>query len=150
MRRISRSALVRYSPEDMFRLVGDIESYPEFLPWCEKAAILERGDDFVTASLGFARGGLRKSFTTRNHLVPSERIELSLVDGPFRSLAGEWGFEPVGDGSKVSLDLKFAFDSRLADMLIGPFFEEICNRLVDAFSRRAEIVYGARNGSRPG
>lgn len=151
MRRISRSALVPYSAGDIYRLVDDIDAYPAFLPWCETAEVLERDADHVTAKLGFARGGLSRTFTTRNQLSPTEGIDLSLVDGPFRSLAGQWSFQQLGDGgSKVSLDLEFQLESRIADMLIGPFFEEICNRLVDAFSKRAEQVYGDRRAPRAG
>jgi ribosome-associated toxin RatA of RatAB toxin-antitoxin module len=71
-------------------------------------------------------------------------MELSLIGGPFRHLSGGWRFRQLGDaGSKVSLDLEFEFDSRMLDMMIGAFFEEICNSPVDAFTQRAAHVYGS-------
>ncbi len=145
MRRINRSAIVPYSAEQMFALVADIESYPSFLPWCNDARIERRDGRDVEATLEIKRGGIGKSFRTRNSLDPPESIALQLVEGPFRTLAGAWTFSPLGvDGSKVSLELSFAFESRLTDLLLGSVFEEICNSLVDAFTRRAHEMYGKR------
>ncbi len=143
MRTVSRSSLVRYSNDDMFRLVDDVERYPEFLPWCSGATVHSRDDTTVEASIEMSRVGLKQSFRTRNTLVPGQSIQLALVDGPFKRLSGEWRFDALGDaGSKVSLDLSFEFDSRITDRLLGPFFEEICNSMVNAFTKRAEQVYG--------
>ncbi|MEM8684803.1 MAG: type II toxin-antitoxin system RatA family toxin [Pseudomonadota bacterium] len=143
MRTISRHSLVRFSSDEMFRLVDDIERYPEFLPWCSGASVHSRDDTTVEASIEMSRVGLKQSFRTRNTNVPGESIRLTLVDGPFQQLEGEWRFDTLGDaGSKVSLDLSFEFDSRITDRLLGPFFEEICNSMVNAFTKRAEQVYG--------
>jgi ribosome-associated toxin RatA of RatAB toxin-antitoxin module len=127
----------------MFALVDDIEAYPEFLPWCSKTVVHSRTDGVVDASLEMSRGGLSKSFRTRNTARPVEAIDLQLIEGPFRKLSGSWQFQSLGDdGCKVSLALDFAFENRLTDMMFGPFFEEICNRLVDAFIGRAAEIYG--------
>lgn len=142
-RKVDRSALVPYSAEDMFALVADVEAYPSFLPWCSDVDVHSRAGDTVEATLELSRGNLSKRFRTQNVMTPSERMELSLVDGPFRRLAGGWRFKSLGEqGSKVSLVLEFEFDSRLLDLLIGAYFEDICNSLVDAFTRRAREVYG--------
>ena len=132
-----------YSSDEMFRLVDDIERYPEFLPWCSGATEYSRDESAIEASIEMSRVGLRQSFRTRNVNTPGESIQISLVDGPFRSLSGEWRFESLGEaGSKVSLDLSFEFESRVTDRLLGPFFEEICNSMVNAFTKRAQQVYG--------
>ena len=145
MRKVSRSALVPYSAEDMYRLVEDVDSYPSFLPWCNDVEVHIREGNVVEATLELHRGKLSKRFRTRNTLHPTDSMDLELVGGPFRHLSGGWKFLPLGDeGSKVSLELEFEFDSRALDLLIGAFFEEICNSLVDAFTRRAESVYGPR------
>ncbi len=145
MRKVSRSALVPYSAEDMYRLVEDVDSYPSFLPWCNDVEVHIREGNVVEVTLELHRGKLSKRFRTRNTLHPTESMDLALVGGPFRHLSGGWKFLPLGDtGSKVSLDLEFEFNSRALDLLIGAFFEEICNSLVDAFTRRAESVYGPR------
>ena len=143
MRKVSRSALVPFSAEDMYALVEDVDSYPTFLPWCSDVEVHYREGNVVEATLELHRGKLSKRFRTRNTLNPKESMELALVGGPFRHLSGGWRFQPLGEsGSKVSLELEFEFDSRLLDMMIGAFFEDICNSLVDAFTQRAREVYG--------
>ncbi len=144
MRKVSRSALVPYSAEDMYALVEDVDSYPTFLPWCNDVEVHYREGNVVEVTLELHRGKLSKRFRTRNTMHPSDSMELALVGGPFRHLSGGWRFTPLGEaGSKVALDLKFEFDSRMLDMMIGAFFEDICNSLVDAFTQRAREVYGS-------
>lgn len=148
MRRVSRSALVPYSADDMYELVEDVDSYPEFLPWCNDVEVHFREGDVVEASLELHRGTLSKRFRTRNEMQPKESMQLSLVGGPFRHLKGEWRFKPLGDaGSKVSLDLEFEFESRALDLLVGAFFEDACNSLVDAFTERATVVFGGKQSN---
>lgn len=144
MREVNRSALVPYAAAQMYDLVADIEQYPEFLPGCRKAEILSLSDDTVEASLEFASGAIRKSFATRNSLEPKRRIVLQLLDGSFKALSGEWRFDELGsDGCKVTLSLSFEFDNSITDKLFGQFFENICNRMIESFSKRAEQVYNA-------
>jgi ribosome-associated toxin RatA of RatAB toxin-antitoxin module len=129
----------------MFMLVDDVEAYPEFLPWCNDACVNKRSGQAVEATLELHKGGISKHFTTRNSTRPHEAIDISLLGGPFRHLQGGWTFRDLGaDGCKVTLKLDFEFDNRLVDMMFGPFFEETCNSLVDAFTRRAVDVFGAR------
>lgn len=143
MRKVSRSAIVPYTASDMYALVADVESYPDFLPWCSDVDVHCREGDTVEATLELNRGGLRKRFRTRNAMQPESSMDLSLVGGPFRHLSGGWTFTPLGEsGSKVALDLEFEFDSRALDLVVGAFFEDACNRLVDAFTQRAAEVYG--------
>jgi len=129
----------------MFILVDDVSAYPEFLPWCTAAEEHSRSEDIVEATVELQKGSVKKAFTTRNTRRPSEAIDLALVGGPFKHLAGGWRFTDLGEaGCKVSLNLEFEFESRLVDMMFGSFFEETCNSLVDAFSKRAASVYGSR------
>lgn len=144
MRSVKRSAIVPYKAQQMFGLVDDVAAYPEFLPWCHSAEVHSRSDEVVEATLELQKGAISKKFTTRNSRREFEAIDLALVGGPFKHLRGGWRFNDLGDaGSKVSLDLEFEFESRLTDMMFGTFFEEICNSLVDAFSRRAAGVFGS-------
>ena len=127
----------------MFALVDDVAAYPDFLPWCSSAEVHSRTDDIVEATLELQKGKISKSFTTRNSRQEYSSIDLALVGGPFRHLSGGWRFQDLGDaGSKVSLELEFEFDSRVADMMFGAFFEDTCNSLVDAFSNRAVAIFG--------
>lgn len=126
----------------MFALVDDVESYADFLPWCNESVVHKRSDAVVEATLELHKGNLSRQFTTRNHRTEFSQIMIELLGGPFRHLSGGWHFTDLGtEGSKVALELEFEFDSKTADMLIGPFFESTCNSLVDAFTRRAEDVY---------
>lgn len=142
MRKIQRSALVQHSADEMYSLVDDIESYPDFLPWCRHTEVHSRQGDIVEATLELHRGGLSRRFRTRNTATGKNSIDMQLVDGPFRHLAGHWSFTQLSDtGSKVALDLEFEFSSHAIDVIFGAFFEESCNTLVDAFTRRADVVF---------
>jgi len=143
MTTISKSALVSYSPEQMFKLIDDIEAYADFLPWCGKATEISRDEKGVEASLFISHSGLNKEFTTQNKNTAFEKIEMHLVNGPFKNLDGVWLFESLGENAcKVSLDLEFEFSSKIISVTLGPIFSRIANNLVDAFIKRADTVYG--------
>ena len=143
MRTIERSALVPYSAEQMFALVADIERYCEFVPWVKRSTVLSRSPTEVVGRLEMERAGLRESFTTRNLLQPPHRMELKLVQGPFKSLDGVWSFEPIADrGTRIALTMRFAFANPVASLLLSSAFEKSCNQLVDAFVARARSNYG--------
>jgi ribosome-associated toxin RatA of RatAB toxin-antitoxin module len=143
VRQVSRHALVTYSPAQMFALVDDVASYPQFLPWCRSAQVIERSPGEVVARLQVHKGPLHTHFTTRNRLEPPALIALNLVEGPFRMLEGEWRFNAIADqGTRVSLALKFAFANPMNAWLLEPVFESTCNHLVDAFVIRARALYG--------
>lgn len=142
---IQKSALVAYTPAEMFALVSDIDAYPEFLPWCRTAEVIWRGEEELKARIEMAKGSLHKSFITHNRHQQDKMIDIRLVEGPFQRLEGYWRFDPLGDsGCKVSLDLEFEFANRMLSMMIGPVFSQIANTLVDAFQQRAVVVYGKR------
>lgn len=145
MRHVKRTALVPYRADEMYALVGDVDAYAEFLPWCSRSDVLCREGDVVEASLDLEKGSVSKSFTTRNTHQANEAIDIELVGGPFRQLSGGWKFDALGEeGCRVTLALDFEFESRMVDMLFGSFFEETCNALIDAFTDRAADIYGER------
>lgn len=143
MTTISRHAIVSHSAEEMYQLVVDVESYPEFLPWCASTSIISDGDEEVEVRMDIAYKGIRKSFTTRNRLQKGKTMEMHLVSGPFENLQGFWRFEALDDSAcKVSLDLEFDFSSKLVAMTLGKVFNEIAGKLMDNFCRRADEIYG--------
>ncbi len=144
MQQVRKSAVVSYSPRDMYNLVADIESYPQFLPWCTVATVLERQGNQVTARLTLTKAKLHYDFTTRNTMHEYSRIDMNLIEGPFKSLAGYWRFEPVSDGTLVTLDLHFEFASKLLALTLGKTFHKASSALVDAFCQRAAQLYGRR------
>ncbi len=142
---IYRQALMPYHARKMYDVVNDVDEYPSFLPWCAKTEILNLSDTTMDASILMKKGKLNHSFTTRNKLLPGENIHMELVNGPFKSLCGDWIFTQLSDqGSKIELKLEFEFSSRIIDRLIGPVFTKIANSLVGAFCQRAHQLYQIR------
>ena len=146
MKNIQKSVLIWYSPEEMFRLVTDVARYPEFLPWCNQAQVLEQSPEGMLADVGISMAGISQVFTTRNTHVEGREVHMQLVKGPFSRLDGVWRFSPVGDGTqracKVELALDYGFSSATLAAIVGPIFDRIAESLVDAFVKRAERVYG--------
>jgi ribosome-associated toxin RatA of RatAB toxin-antitoxin module len=138
MREVKRSALVEKSPAELFALINDIESYPQFLPWCTHARVLSRSPREIVATLGVRQGALHAEFTTRNTLEPERAIRMQLLSGPFRTLEGEWRLTPIeADGCRVELALRFAFKNPLTALVLEPKFAATVGSLIDAFVARA-------------
>ena len=139
---IRRSALVRWSPAQMFDLVNDVAAYPKRFSWCTDATIIERGENQLVARLDLKFAGLRHSFTTRNTMDPPNHLHVSLVEGPFHSLEGKWDFLALGDdGCKIALALDFAYAGRFGGSALKLGFQNLANRMVDDFCREAARVY---------
>lgn len=142
MSHIQRSALVPFSAQQMFDLVNDVEAYPRRFEWCEAAQVRDRGPDFVVAGLDLRLGALRASFVTRNTLAPPERIDMNLVEGPFRVLSGGWAFRALGEnGCKVTLVLDFEMAGRFVGSALALGFQGLADRMVDDFVREARLTY---------
>jgi ribosome-associated toxin RatA of RatAB toxin-antitoxin module len=140
---VQKSALIKFSAQQMFELVNNIEDYPLFLPWCSGSRIIKREDGIIEAELLISKGGFKKSFSTRNKLDPGGKITVSLLNGPFSYLEGVWNFMPLReDASKISLDLEFEMSGKLASLAFGVVFNQICNTMVSSFTERAKQIYG--------
>lgn len=160
MKQVHKSVLLWYSPNEMYSLVTAVQDYPKFLPWCERAEVVEVHPDGVTARLHIAIAGVHQAFTTRNTHVDGSQVQVKLVDGPFSQLEGDWLFKPLqtpGQTSplegaappgptacKVEFSLAYAFSNRALELVVSPVFDRIANTFVDAFVKRAEQVYGPR------
>ena len=146
MKTVHKSVLIWYSAAEMFALVTDVASYPQFLPWCDQASVLDETEGGMTAKVGISIAGLSQSFTTRNVHEKDRKVSLKLVDGPFSKLDGHWDFHPLGKGSeracKVDFTLRYDFDNAALAAMVGPVFDKIAGSLVDAFVKRAADVYG--------
>lgn len=142
MTMVKRAREVPYSCEQMYKLVNDIERYAEFLPYFSEGIVHHRDEDEVQATLIISAAGMNKSFTTRNRLQHNKMIEIRLVDGPFNHLEGFWRFDASELGSMISFDLEFEFSGKMFSMILGPVFEQVTNKMVDAFCDRAKLLYG--------
>lgn len=138
---VKKSRVVPFSCAQMYALVNNVELYAEFLPYCSQSTIHHRNADEVQATLVIAAAGMSKSFTTRNLLQLNKMIEIRLIDGPFSHLEGFWRFDEEPDGCKISFDLEFEFAGRMLSLLLGPVFEQVTDKMVDAFCDRAEALY---------
>ena len=154
MKHVKKSVLLWYTPHGIYRLVTDVEKYPEFLPWCERVDVLGRDEQGPTARLHLAYAGIRHAFTTRNVQVADESVHLMLVDGPFSLLDGMWRFVPLplpaasggvdSVACKIEFGLRYEFSNAILEAAISPVFDRIADTFVDSFVRRAEQVHGSR------
>ncbi|KTC77880.1 type II toxin-antitoxin system RatA family toxin [Legionella brunensis] len=141
---VKKNREVSFTCEQMFGLVNRVEEYSQFLPYCSESLVHHRDEDEVQATLVIAAAGMSKSFTTRNRLQLNKMIEIRLVDGPFKHLEGFWRFDETPEGCLVSFDLEFEFAGWMFSAILGPVFEQVTEKMVDAFCERAEVLYGKR------
>ncbi|MFT5483212.1 MAG: ribosome-associated toxin RatA of RatAB toxin-antitoxin module [Halieaceae bacterium] len=141
MTSIHRNALFPNAAPTVYALVNDIEAYPQFMDGCVNSRILRRDTHVIEARLDLARGAIKGSFTTRNHLVEFSSITMELLDGPFEDFSGRWTFQELGDTAcKVSLDMDFTVSNRILGVAAARLFDSVAGNLVDAVSRRARLV----------
>ncbi|AIR59179.1 type II toxin-antitoxin system RatA family toxin [Cedecea neteri] len=142
MPQISRTALVPYSAEQMYQLVNDVNSYPEFLPGCTGSRVIDASANQMTAAVDVSKAGISKTFTTRNILTDNQSILMHLVDGPFKKLMGGWKFTPLSeDACRIEFQLDFEFTNKLIELAFGRIFKELAGSMVQAFTTRAKEVY---------
>ncbi len=140
---VSRSALLPYNVQQMYNVIADVKSYPAFLNWCHGVDIVSEKSEEVVAKLLISYGKLKLDFTTRNVMVPCQSITMNLVDGPFSSLAGQWQLQKLSDyACKVSLEMDFNFENAITQKLFGKVFQSVIAAQLDAFQKRAELLYG--------
>jgi coenzyme Q-binding protein COQ10 len=136
--------ILPFSPEQIFSLVADVESYPEFLPWCSGVRVRQREKDELVADMLIGFKMIREKFVSRVKLDRVNNIiDVSYVEGPFRHLKNYWRFLPTGTGHcRVEFYLEFDFSSPILQKLIGALFHEAVRRMVMAFEQRAQSLYG--------
>ena len=142
---VEKSVLIEYSAAQMYALVENVAAYPEFLPWCGGTEILKKEGDITRAAITIDFRGIKQRFSTENRADPPQLIEMSLLDGPFRQLDGNWRFKALGqDACKVEFRLHYEFSSKLLEKIVGPVFHFIASTFVDSFVKRARQLYGER------
>lgn len=144
--RVSRT--VPYTPEQMFALVGDVERYPQFVPWVVEMQTWnlqtwETGASQVDAEAKVGFAFLKEKFATRVLRDPAENmVSVRLLSGPFRHLVNEWRFLPHDGGCEISFLIEFEFKSRFLDAMLEANFDRAVNRLIGCFEARAKALYG--------
>ena len=142
---ISKEAIVAYSAKEMYTLVNDLASYPEFVPWCVLGEVVTQTDSEMIGRLTFSSLGQRYALETRNTLEPNKAILLHLEKGPLTSLEGAWRFRELDEGGcQVCLTLHFQAGDAFVAQVFSPLFQRVSSELVSHFVRRAEYVYGKK------
>ena len=137
---IERSVLLPYAVSDMFELVSDVDSYQEFVPWCQTSEVIESTEKYVVGTLQVQYAGLTERIVTKNVLEPYEKIKMNLLQGPFAQFTGEWRFLDLGIGSKATLDLSFDVHKYFPLSLASRFIEKSVEKILLSFVRRAQSL----------
>ena len=138
MHNIHKSAIVLHPAQKMFQLVDSVENYPQFLPWCGSTQIIERDNNKTIASIEINYKGIRQTFTTENTKKQNQEMIIKLIDGPFKSLSGEWMFKNLDkDSCQIELKLEYEFSNVILEKLISPVFNMIANTFIDEFIKEA-------------
>lgn len=138
MHNIHKSAIVLHPAQKMFQLVDSVENYPQFLPWCGSTQIIERDNEKTIASIEINYKGIRQTFTTENTKKQNQEMIIKLIDGPFKSLSGEWMFKNLDkDSCQIELKLEYEFSNVILEKLISPVFNMIANTFIDEFIKEA-------------
>jgi coenzyme Q-binding protein COQ10 len=143
------SKVLPYTPDQLFALVGDVNAYPDFVPWITSmrtwnARQLGQGVEAVDAEAGVGFSFLKERFSTRvRRDLTARQIDVDLLSGPFKRLANRWRFHPDPGGTRVEFDIDFLFKSRLLEALLAANFGHAVDRLMECFEARAKALYGA-------
>lgn len=139
---IRKCKIEPFSAEQMYLLVNDVETYPDYLPWCRATRISNKTLTGMTAAIQISKGPIEKWFTTQNTLDYAHRIQLNLVEGPFRKLHGDWQFtETSPHECQIKFELEFEFSFGMVGIMLEPIFHSIASTMVESFSARARQIY---------
>lgn len=145
MHKFSTEIILPYSIEQLYNLIIDIDEYPEFLPWCSAARILEKNEDKIIAELVISFKAFSEKYTSLVTLNPpideKAKVDVSLLSGPFNTLSNSWVLEAVdASNTKIQFDLAFEFKSFILDNMMGLVFSNATEKMMEAFKKRASEV----------
>lgn len=139
------SHFLPYRPDQLYDLVVDVEKYPEFLPWCLGVRVVAKSDKDIVADLIVGYKFFRETFRSKVHLTPKTRIDVEYINGPFHHLNNHWVFkEGPNSGTNVDFFIDFQFKSSFFQSATQMVFESAFDKMLDAFKKRAQEVYGKK------
>lgn len=139
---VEKSVLLAFSAEQMFALVDNVAHYPQFLPWCGGTSVTVLDENKIRATIHINYHHVKQSFTTENIRVKPQSIDITLLDGPFKHLDGSWQFIALSPTAcKIAFRLNYEFSNKLLEKVVGPVFHYIASTFVEAFIKRAEVIY---------
>ena len=142
MRKLEKQINIDHSSKNMFNLVNNTKSYPDFLPWCSNSIILNENENTIDAEIYIDFFGIKQKFSTQNKIIKNEEINITLIDGPFKSLNGCWRFIDKGtDKCLIDFKIEYDFSNFFIEKVFGSVFSIIVNSLMDSFIERANELY---------
>ena len=133
-----------YTPEQLFDLVADVKSYPEFLPWVAAVRVRSNSETDMIADLVVGFRAIKETFTSRVRKRRPDEIVIDYIEGPLKYLHNSWTFEADGSGgTNIAFCVDFAFKNRIFESLAGQMFDRALRRMIGAFEDRAHALYGA-------
>ncbi len=143
----TKTHICNHNINDLFNLVADVESYPEFLPWCSAARIRKKNADFIVADLVICFKGITETYSSHVNLLKNQEepeIIVKAIDGPFENLDNFWKFKKISENqTEITFEIDFTFKSKILNSLIGSFFKKAYEKMINAFEERANEIYGA-------
>lgn len=140
----SEQQVSAYTPQQLFDLVIDVEKYPEFLPWCRAARVMDRKENEFLGELVICFNHLSESYTSKVTFSSPGAIDVVMTKGPFAHLINQWRFAPHGQGgTQIDFLIDFKFRSKILEKLIGGLFAKATSKMVGAFKQRADALYGS-------
>ena len=136
---------VPYPADLMFRVVSDVERYPEFLPWVLGLRVKSRSGNITIAEMMVGYKGFREKYTSKVVIDPHHRtVDVTQTEGPFRKLENHWRFTPQGpETCDVDFAIDFEFRNRILAAVAGAAFEKALLKMTEAFEARAAALSGA-------
>jgi coenzyme Q-binding protein COQ10 len=144
MHSFRETRIMPYRAELIRDIILDIEKYPEFLPWCKSAKIIEpKNEDFLTAELVIEFSGFVENYVSKvvtNCEKDSYTIKVVAISGPFKHLNNIWQIKQLDNGTKVDFSIDFAFKSRILGIIVGMVFSVATEKMIGAFESRASSL----------
>lgn len=141
MPRVSYNISSLHKVENLFNLVADVESYPNFLPWCSATRIIKQEEKELIVELLIRYKFFSSSYVSKIILIPSKEIIVELVDGPFKHLYNKWKFTDQNNKSHIEFSLDFELKSSILEDLIKQNINSYTEKLLDAFVKRADALF---------
>ena len=132
----------------MFDLVADVANYPKFLPWVVATRVRSNSDTEMEADMLVGFKAIREKFTSRVIKDRPEHIKVFYVDGPLKDLDNNWHFKSLpGGGCEIEFCVEFTFRNAVFEALAGQYFDRAFRKMVEAFEKRADELYGRENAA---
>jgi coenzyme Q-binding protein COQ10 len=146
--RIVENRDLKWSAEQMYDLVADVRRYAEFLPWVVGTRIKSDSEDEMIADLLVGFSALREKFTSRVLKTRPSQIRVEYIDGPLKRLENDWTFTPKADGGcTIGFSVDFTFRNAIFEKIAGQYLDAAFRKMVAAFEKRAEQLYGSSSSS---